>query len=167
MTTAAATQPLTLGQRVQAVRRGRRLTQRDIATRTGLAEPFLSRIENNRAEPSLKTLERLAEAMGVTLGDFLTLDAGRFKSSCPVSQSGRCIAELIYQPGRRAPVMNERYTPRQVRLLRLATYLVQSGAPETLAALETVMHAMTKGLGSRRAPRRPGSLDVETAAPAE
>ena len=108
-------------------------------------------IENNHAQPSVSTLERLAQAMGVTVGDLLAVEPARFKPPCPVSQSGRCIAELIYQPGPRAPSMEERYTPRQVRLLRLATYLVQNGTPETLMALETVMQAMEKGTPKRLA----------------
>ncbi len=145
MPTSQEGQPLTIGQRIHAVRRARRLTQRDVARRTGIAEPFLSRVENNHAQPSVSTLERLAEAMGVTLGDLLAVEPARFKPPCPVSQSGRCIAELIYQPGPRAPSTDERYTPRQVRLLRLATYLAQNATPETLAALETVMQAMEKG----------------------
>jgi transcriptional regulator with XRE-family HTH domain len=145
MTASQGQQPLTIGQRIHEVRRARRLTQREVARRTGIVEPFLSRIENNHAQPSVSTLERLAEAMGVTLGDLLAVEPARFKPPCPVSQSGRCIAELIYQPGPRAPSTDERYTPRQVRLLRLATYLAQNGTRETFAALETVMQAMEKG----------------------
>ena len=150
MTTSQGQQPLTLGQRIHAVRRARRLTQREVARRTGIAEPFLSRVENNHAQPSVNTLERLAEAMGVTLADLLAVEQARFKPPCPVSQSGRCIAELIYQPGPRAPSAVERYTPRQVRLLRLATYLAQNAGPETLTALETVMQAMEKGTPKTR-----------------
>ena len=137
-------QPQDLGGRILAVRRARRLTQRDVAQRSGIAEPFLSRIENNHAQPSVTTLERLAGAMGVTLGDLLSVEQARFTAPCPVSQSGHCIAELIYQPGPRAPSAGERYTPRQVRLLRLATFLAQNATPDTLAALETVMQATEK-----------------------
>ena len=145
MPTASHTQPLSIGRRVHAIRRARRLTQRAVALRAGVAEPFLSRIENDHAEPSLSTLARLAEALGVSLGDFLNTKPSGFKPPCPVSQSGRCIAELIYQPGPRSAPEGERYTPRQIRLLRLATQLVQSGSPATLSALETVMRAMSSG----------------------
>lgn len=151
-------QPLTIGRRIHAVRRARRLTQREVARRTGIAEPFLSRIENNHAQPSVNTLERFAGAMGVTLGDLLAVEPAGFKPPCPVSQSGRCIAELIYQPGPRAPAIEERYTPRQVRLLRLATYLAQNATPETLAALETVMQAMEKGMPK---PSRAASISAK------
>ena len=144
---------LPCGRRVQAIRRARELSQRELARRAGLAEPFLSRIENARAAPSLDTLQRLAAAMDVTLGDLLELQPGRFKSTCPVSHSGHCIAELIYQPGPRTKVIGERYTVRQLRLLQLANYLVQYADGETLVALETVMRGMLKLPGTRRNPR--------------
>ena len=144
---------LTLGKRIHQIRRARHLTQREVARRTGLAEPFLSRIENERAEPSLKTLQRLTTAMDVTLGDLLELGAGRFKSACPVSHSGRCIAELIYQPGPRRQVIGERYTARQLRVLQFANYLVQCADRGTLVALETVMRGMVQLPGTQRDPR--------------
>lgn len=142
-----------MGRRIHTIRRSRRLTQKAVALRAGLAEPFLSRIENDHAEPSLSTLERLADAMGVSLGDFLNTKPSGFKPPCPVSQSGRCIAELIYQPGPRSAPEGERYTPRQIRFLRLATHLVQSASSDTLSALETVMHAMSKAPAARRETR--------------
>ncbi len=141
---------LSVGQRIRAIRRAKRLTQRDVAARTGLAEPFLSRIENERAEPSLGTLNRLATALEISLGDLLGVAQAQFRPSCPVSHSGRCIAELIYQPGPRPASAEEHYTARQIRLLRLANYLVQCGAPATLDALETVMRGMVKLPDTRR-----------------
>lgn len=140
----------TVGQRIRTVRRARNLTQRELATRADLAEPFLSRIENDRAEPSLGTITRLARAMEVSVGDLLAIEQATFKPSCPVSHTGRCIAELIYQPGPRPASPEEHYTPKQLRLLRLANYLVQCGGPATLDALETVMRAMVKLPDTRR-----------------
>ena len=141
------------GQRVRMLRRARHLTQRELARRTGLAEPFLSRIENGRAQPSVRTLERLANGLGLAIGDLLGAGPGSFRAACPVSQSGRCIAELIYRPGRTLTWPAERYTPRQIALLRLSNYVVQFGSPEALAALETVLRGMMKLPGTRRDPR--------------
>ncbi len=143
-------QPATLGDRIRMVRRTRRLTQRQVARKTGMAEPFLSRVENGRAQPSLQTIERLAAALDVTIGDLLAVDPGNFKPSCPVTQSGRCIAELIYHPGPGGHWPQERYTSRQIALLRLSNYLVQFGSAETLTALETVMRGMLKLPSTRR-----------------
>ncbi|MCD8039923.1 MAG: helix-turn-helix transcriptional regulator [Clostridia bacterium] len=43
------------------------LTQKELSERTGIAQADISRIENGCANPSLRTLQRLAEAMGKTL----------------------------------------------------------------------------------------------------
>lgn len=43
------------------------LTQKDLADRTGIAQADISRLENGNANPSLKTLQRLAEGMGMKL----------------------------------------------------------------------------------------------------
>jgi len=43
------------------------LTQKDLAARTGIAQADISRLENGNANPSLKTLQRLADGMGMRL----------------------------------------------------------------------------------------------------
>ncbi len=48
-------------------RRAAGLTQRDLARRTGIAQGDISRIENGTANPSVRTLQRLAKGMGMTL----------------------------------------------------------------------------------------------------
>jgi transcriptional regulator with XRE-family HTH domain len=133
-----------LGRRIRITRRSKRLTQRELARRAQLTEPFVSRVENDHAEPSIQTLGRIATAMGVTIGDLLGVEPSRFKPTCPVSESGRCVAELVYQPGPRTQLAAERYSPRQIRLLRLANHIVQHAPAETLAALETVIRGLVK-----------------------
>jgi len=43
------------------------LTQQQLSERTGIAQGDISKIENGNANPSLRTLKRLAEAMGMKL----------------------------------------------------------------------------------------------------
>lgn len=43
------------------------LTQKELATRTGIAQADISKLENGNANPSLRTLQRLAEGMGMKL----------------------------------------------------------------------------------------------------
>lgn len=43
------------------------LTQKDLAEKTGITQADISRLENGNANPSLKTLQRLAEGMGMRL----------------------------------------------------------------------------------------------------
>ena len=43
------------------------LTQKQLSEKTGIAQADISRLENGNANPSLNTLKRLANAMGMTL----------------------------------------------------------------------------------------------------
>lgn len=43
------------------------LTQKELADRTGIAQADISKLENGNANPSLKTLQRLAQGMGMKL----------------------------------------------------------------------------------------------------
>ena len=43
------------------------LTQKQLSERTGIAQADISKMENGSANPSLKTLKRLATAMNTTL----------------------------------------------------------------------------------------------------
>jgi len=43
------------------------LTQKQLSERTGIAQSDISKMENGDANPSLKTLKRLASAMNTTL----------------------------------------------------------------------------------------------------
>lgn len=55
---------------IQAIidaRKNSGMTQKDLAAKTGITQGDISRLENGSANPSLKTLQRLAEGMGMTL----------------------------------------------------------------------------------------------------
>ena len=43
------------------------LTQKELAERTGIAQADISKLENGSANPSLRTLRRLAAGMGMQL----------------------------------------------------------------------------------------------------
>ncbi|WP_067490947.1 helix-turn-helix domain-containing protein [Actinomadura hibisca] len=69
------------GPRVGAsVRRRRRaldLTLAGLADRTGLSAPFLSQIENDRARPSMRSLQRIADALDTTAVQLFAAAGGR------------------------------------------------------------------------------------------
>ncbi|MBQ9880975.1 MAG: helix-turn-helix transcriptional regulator [Clostridia bacterium] len=48
-------------------RRTSGLTQKDLSERTGIAQGDISKLENGNANPSIRTLQRLASGMGMTL----------------------------------------------------------------------------------------------------
>lgn len=43
------------------------LTQKELSARSGIAQSDISKLENGTANPSVRTLQRLAEAMGKKL----------------------------------------------------------------------------------------------------
>ena len=49
------------------IRKNEGLTQKDLALRSGITQADISRLENGNCNPSIKTLKRLAKAMGKTL----------------------------------------------------------------------------------------------------
>jgi len=54
------------------------LTQKQLAERTGIAQGDISKIENGNANPSLRTLKRIAEAMNMKLKlDFEPIAVGK------------------------------------------------------------------------------------------
>ena len=55
---------------VQAIidaRKNAGLNQKELSERTGIAQGDISKLENGNANPSIRTLQRLAAAMGMTL----------------------------------------------------------------------------------------------------
>lgn len=59
-----------LGELLRQLRTERNLSVRTLATRAGFSPSFVSQVELNQASPSIASLERLAAALGVTLGNF-------------------------------------------------------------------------------------------------
>lgn len=59
-----------VGDIVRELRTRQGVSLRTLATRAGFSPSFVSQIERGQASPSIASLERLAHALGVTLGDF-------------------------------------------------------------------------------------------------
>ncbi|CAI6293016.1 MULTISPECIES: helix-turn-helix domain-containing protein [Bacillus] len=56
---------MTVGQRIKAIRKERKLTQVQLADKAKLSRSYLADIERDRYNPSLSTLESVAGALGV------------------------------------------------------------------------------------------------------
>jgi len=59
-----------VGARLRELRQRRRLSLRALAAEVGFTPGFLSQVELGQASPSIASLERIAAALGVTLGQF-------------------------------------------------------------------------------------------------
>ncbi|MFF5446678.1 helix-turn-helix domain-containing protein [Streptomyces sp. NPDC012888] len=62
---------LRVGVAVRKRRRALKLTLAAVSARSGLSVPFLSQIENERARPSMRSLERVADALETTAVELL------------------------------------------------------------------------------------------------
>jgi len=60
-----------VGDRIRAVRLHANLTQETVALRAGIDRPSVVRIEQGQQSPTLDTLIRLADAIGVPLADLV------------------------------------------------------------------------------------------------
>jgi transcriptional regulator with XRE-family HTH domain len=63
--------PPAVGQRLQALRKAQRLSLDELSRRAGVSKSMLSDVERNQANPTVAVVWRLAQALGVSLGDLL------------------------------------------------------------------------------------------------
>lgn len=64
-----------IGQRVRQLRESRGMTQSQLQSRSRVSRSYLSRIESGQMTPSLGTLEKISEALGVGLNRFFLPDS--------------------------------------------------------------------------------------------
>src|SRR3712207_879881 len=60
---------LKVGARLRSLRRERGLTIEQVAQATGLTKGFISQLERDTTTPSLSSLARICDALGVRMGD--------------------------------------------------------------------------------------------------
>ncbi len=62
--------PEVIGQQIRQLRLRRHVSVRAFAVQTGFSPSFISQLENGQVSPSLGSLQKIADALGVTLGEF-------------------------------------------------------------------------------------------------
>ena len=63
-----------IGKRIQAIRKERNMSLRDVAFKIGMETSNLSVIENGRSNPQVLTYAKIAYALGVDLKDFFVFE---------------------------------------------------------------------------------------------
>jgi transcriptional regulator with XRE-family HTH domain len=66
-----------IGDRLRELREARNISMRALATKSGLSANALSMIERGKASPSVSTLYKLADALGVSITSFFGTDTQR------------------------------------------------------------------------------------------
>jgi SOS-response transcriptional repressor LexA len=57
-----------IGQRIKKIRKGLGFTQLELALKANISRSYLADVENNRYNPSINTLEKIADALNVSVG---------------------------------------------------------------------------------------------------
>jgi transcriptional regulator with XRE-family HTH domain len=68
-----------LGRRLKQLRLEAGLTQEKLGIATGLSQTYLSGIENGTRNPSIKTLDKIARALKVSISDITNFDNYQIK----------------------------------------------------------------------------------------
>lgn len=64
----------TLGQNIVKARIDKRMKQQDLLQRSGLSQRYLSAVENDKVDPRISVVQRIARALEVTVNDLLPQD---------------------------------------------------------------------------------------------
>ena len=67
--------PQVIGEHIRRLRLKRHVSVRSFAAQTGFSPSFISQLENGQVSPSLGSMQKIAEALGVTLGEFFAAAA--------------------------------------------------------------------------------------------
>ncbi|GFM48905.1 cupin domain-containing protein [Pseudomonas capsici] len=120
------------GARLKLVRESYKLSQRELARRSGVTNATISLIEQNRVSPSVSSLKKLLEGIPMTLADFFTFDQ-------PPGQD-QYVFRASDQPdlgrnGLRLLLVGATLPSRQMRFLR------EQYAPGASSGDEPIVHA--------------------------
>jgi transcriptional regulator with XRE-family HTH domain len=107
-----------VGRRVRELRTDRGLSARAVADRAGITPAYLSRLENDKVSPTISTLTRVLQAIGVPVSQLFTADPG---------------TEMVIRAGERRRVDSEGVTdylltPQSAQRLRILETVIAAGA---------------------------------------
>jgi len=135
-----------VGPRLAAARSRRGLSQSTVARIAGLGPSYLSRVENGRVQPTFRTVVRLMRALELDPEEIVgpTPTRKRPRGACPVSGRGGCLLDLVRPDvGFVGQADRERYTPREIRLLRQLATWMKKVKPDRLRAMEILLGDLT------------------------
>lgn len=72
---------------ISKMRKLKKISQRELARRCGISGQMISKIENNLSNPSIETLNKIAEVLEVSLSDLTGIEV----STCKIDEDGNLI----------------------------------------------------------------------------
>jgi transcriptional regulator with XRE-family HTH domain len=135
---------MSIGKTVQWARLQAKKTQQELAESTGLAVSYLSRLENDRIAPTVRTLRKIAGALKLPMSSLFepepVLEAA---DRCPVSLSGKCILDQVFAGRGIDPKKSvESYSPQQLEALRLCNFLLHTQDKDLLRTLIVMLRSL-------------------------
>ncbi len=112
-------EPTKIGKRLRAQRRVLHLTLRDVATAVGCSESMISKVEADKASPSLSTLHKIVAALGTNMAYLFDEDAGM-----TVSRAGE---RPLINPGNRQIRLEQLAPDAPDRLLQANIHIIEVG----------------------------------------
>jgi len=114
-----------IGDRIKSLRRVRKLTLKQLADQVGISEGHMSKIENDKTQPSVGVLHKITQSLHVTIGLLFNEKNGHEQ---PVSRAGeRPVIDL--DPVRRGTgIRLERIIPHsQDHILQCNIHIIEPG----------------------------------------
>ncbi|QEZ68022.1 XRE family transcriptional regulator [Paraclostridium bifermentans] len=62
---------MNIGANIKKFRKEKGLTQKELAEKIGVSGAYIQQIENNKKNPSIKTLNKISSALGVTIQELI------------------------------------------------------------------------------------------------
>ena len=66
--------PFFVGSTIAAIRRGRDMTQAELAEKAGLNISFLGQVERGEKNPTIKTLYKISEALNISMASLVSVN---------------------------------------------------------------------------------------------
>ena len=85
-----------IAKKIRQLRLERRMTQDNLASKTGFSKAFISKIENHKTSPSIASLSKIAMALGVSISTLLDESPGENQDIIIVRKGQR---KKIVRPG--------------------------------------------------------------------
>ena len=104
-----------IGGRLRFVRARHKLSQRELAKRSGVTNSTISLIESNQMNPSVGALKRILDGIPMGLAEFFAIEPERprkaFYRADELTEIGK--KPISYPPGRRQPVRPQPANPER------------------------------------------------------
>ncbi len=117
-----ASQILLVGQKIRQIRKSRHLTQADLASRIGVTQSDLSRMENGEYKVGLDTLFRILQVFELSMSNFFEEPAAESAGAVPADAehvNGKDVKPSTDVLVRRVGFPLGRVAPRSARVHRL------------------------------------------------